>query len=493
MTIASPAAASLRHADRFFIGGQWVQPSSDAEINVIDSTTEEVFLTVAEARADDISRAVGAARTAFDQGPWASLSHAERAGYLRAIAAGLRERAADLSQVWPREAGALYSIATGAAEGAAQTWEYYAGLADTYPFEEPATPSIGDFGLLVREPVGVVGAIIPWNGPLGLISNKIAPALLAGCTVILKSSPEAPAEGYVVAEVAEAVGLPPGVLNVVTADREVSELLVRDPGVDKITFTGSTAAGRRIASLCGERIARCTLELGGKSAAVVLDDIDLQEAASAISGAECFLSGQVCSSLTRIIVTRSRHDDFVETLAGTFSKVKVGDPFDPQTQMGPLAMSRQRDRVESYIAKGIEEGATLATGGGRPKDLERGYYVEPTVFGDVDNNSTIAREEIFGPVLSVIPADNEDHAVALANDTIYGLNASVFTNDVDRARAVAGQLRSGTVGHNAFRTDFGVAFGGFKQSGIGREGGVEGLLPFLETKTVILNGEPSGT
>ena len=190
---------------------------------------------------------------------------------------------------------------------------------------------------------------------------------------------------------------------------------------------------------------------------------------------------------------RDRHDEFVETLAGTFSKVKVGDPFDPQTQMGPLAMSRQRDRVEGYIAKGIDEGATLATGGGRPKDLERGYYVEPTVFGNVDNHSTIAQEEIFGPVLSVIPADNEDHAVALANDTIYGLNASVFTNDVDRARAVAGQLRSGTVGHNAFRTDFGVAFGGFKQSGIGREGGVEGLLPFLETKTVILNGEPSGT
>ncbi len=199
----------------------------------------------------------------------------------------------------------------------------------------------------------------------------------------------------------------------------------------------------------------------------------------------------MCSSLTRLIVSRSRHDEFVEALAGTFSQVKVGDPFDAQTQMGPLAMSRRRDRVEGYIAKGVDEGATLVTGGGRPKDLARGYYIEPTVFANVDNHSTIAQEEIFGPVLSVIPADNEDHAIALANDTIYGLNASVFTNDVDRARQVAGQLRSGTVGHNAFRTDFGVAFGGFKQSGIGREGGVEGLLPFLETKTVILNGEPT--
>ena len=279
----------------------------------------------------------------------------------------------------------------------------------------------------------------------------------------------------------------------VTADREVSELLVRDPRVDKITFTGSTAAGRRIASICGERIARCTLELGGKSAAVILDDMDLEAAARALASAECFLSGQVCSSLTRIVVTRHRHDAMVEALAGTFSQVRVGDPFDDQTQMGPLAMpvgSVTGSRATSPRA--IAEGAKLATGGGRPKDLDRGYYVEPTVFGNVDNSSTIAQEEIFGPVLSVIPADDEDDAVAIANDTIYGLNASVFTNDVDRARRVAGQLRSGTVGHNAFRTDFGIAFGGFKQSGIGREGGTEGLLPFLETKTVILDGRPEG-
>jgi acyl-CoA reductase-like NAD-dependent aldehyde dehydrogenase len=408
------------------------------------------------------------------------------------LAAGLKQRGDDVGQIWPRESGVLHSIARNSAGGAAATFEFYAGLADTFPFEEPAQPTVGKFGLIVREPVGVVGAIIPWNGPLGLISNKIAPALLAGCTVILKSSPEAPGEGYLVAEAAEAIGLPPGVLNVVTADREVSELLVRDPHVDKITFTGSTAAGRRIASLCGERIARCTLELGGKSAAVILDDMDVATAASTISTAECLLSGQVCSSLTRIVVTRDRHDELVEALAGTFSQVRVGDPFDNQTQMGPLAMRRQRERVEGYIAKGIAEGATLATGGGRPKDLERGWYVEPTVFGNVDNSSTIAQEEIFGPVLSVIPADNEKHAIAIANDTIYGLNASVFTNDVDRAREVAGQLRSGTVGHNAFRTDFGISFGGFKQSGIGREGGREGLLPFLETKTVILDGKPAG-
>ncbi len=267
--------------------------------------------------------------------------------------------------------------------------------------------------------------------------------------------------------------------------------MVRDPRVDKITFTGSTAAGRRIASICGERIARCTLELGGKSAAVILDDMDLAEAAATLARAECMLAGQVCSSLTRIVVSRPRHDQLVDALAGTFSAVRVGDPFDPATQMGPLVSGRQRDRVEGYIAKGKEQGATLVTGGGRPKGLDRGYYVEPTVFANVDNSSVIAQEEIFGPVLSVIPADDEDDAVAIANDTIYGLNASVFTHDVDRARAVARRLRTGTVGHNAFRTDFGIAFGGFKQSGIGREGGVEGLLPFLETKTVVLEGVPA--
>jgi aldehyde dehydrogenase (NAD+) len=493
MTLASEAGAGLRHADRFFIGGQWVAPASDSRIEVIDSATEEVFLNVAEAQADDIAWAVTAARKAFDQGPWPRLTHAERAEYLRAIGAALRERTAELGHLWSRESGVLYRISQGTGAEEADTFNYYAGFAASYPFEE-AVPLTADpgFGLVVREPVGVVGAIIPWNAALTVLSYKIAPALLAGCTVVLKSSPEAPGEAYVVAEAAEAAGLPPGVLNVVTADREVSELLVRDPRVDMITFTGSTAAGRRIASICGERIARCTLELGGKSAAVILDDMDLDVAAQTLASAECFLSGQVCSSLTRIVVPRSRHDARVEALAAHFSQVRVGDPFDEQTEMGPLVASRQRDRVESYIAQGIAAGATLATGGGRPAHLGRGYYVEPTVFGHVDNSAAIAQEEIFGPVLSVIPAADEEDAVAIANDTIYGLNAAVFTPDVERARKVARQLRSGSVGHNGSRFDITLAGGGFKQSGIGREGGPEGLLPFLETKTVILDSPPGG-
>jgi aldehyde dehydrogenase (NAD+) len=480
----------IAHGDRFFIGGEWVTPSSDASIDVIDSTNEEVWYSVAAAQAADMTRAVAAARQAFDEGPWPRMPHGERAEFLRALGAGLMEHSDTLAQLWPRETGTLHSTAQYAGRIGAKALEMYAGFADSYPWEEEAAPSTGGkFGLLVREPVGVVGAIVPWNAPVALISHKIGPALLSGCTVVLKSSPEAPGEGNIFAEVAEKIGLPPGVFNVVTADREVSELLVTNSDVDKITFTGSTAAGRRIASLCGERIARCTLELGGKSAAVILDDMDIEQAAKTIARAECAMSGQVCSSLTRIIVSEHRHDDMLAALAESFGAVRVGDPFDEQSQIGPVVSERQRDRIEGFVQKGIEEGAKLVTGGTRP-DM-RGYYIEPTVFGNVANNSTIGQEEIFGPVLSVIPAANEADAVRVANDSIYGLNASVFTHDADRARAVASQLRSGTVGHNNFRTDFGMAFGGFKQSGIGREGGKEGLLPFLETKTVILEERPA--
>src|ERR1700760_1599620 len=488
----SQATAPILHSDRFYIGGQWVTPSSDAKINVIDSDTEQVYFSVPEAQAADIDRAVTAAKDAFDNGPWQWLSHAQRADYLRALGAELKKRSDDIGQIWPRESGVLAAVARFGGAGAERTFNGFADLAAPSPFEDPPKPSVGEFGLLVREPVGVVGAIIPWNGPIGLISNKVAPALLAGCTVVLKNSPEAPGEGYLIAEPAEAIGLPPGVLNVVCADREVSELLVRDPRVDKITFTGSTVAGRRIASICGERIARVTLELGGKSAAVILNDADIEATARTLSAAECRLSGQVCSSLPRIVAPRPRHDELLEALAATFSQVRVGDPFAADTQMGPLAAERQRDRVEGYIAKGLEGGAILATGGGRPKDLDKGWYVEPTVFGNVDNHSVIAQEEIFGPVLSVIPAADEDDAVRIANDTLYGLHASVFTNDVNRARQVGGRIRSGTVGHNAMRTDFGVSFGGFKQSGIGREGIHEGLPHFLETKFMVLEGRPEG-
>jgi acyl-CoA reductase-like NAD-dependent aldehyde dehydrogenase len=373
----------------------------------------------------------------------------------------------------------------------AAVWDEYAALADSFDFVERRKPTVGGLGLLVHEPVGVVGAIIPWNSPLAIIAHKVAPALLAGCTVVLKMSPEAPGAGYVMAEIAEAIGLPEGVLNVVTADRAVSEQLVTDPRVDKVAFTGSTATGRRIASLCGERIARYTLELGGKSPMLILDDYDLATAADAVSATIRRMSGQVCSTLSRVVVGRDRHDEFVGLLAESLSRINVGDPFDGATEMGPLAMGRQLDRVKDFIESGVNEGATLVTGGGRPAGLDRGYFIEPTLFGGVESGMRIAREEIFGPVLSVLAADGEDDAVRIANDSIYGLNASVFTNEPDRAYEVARRLRSGTVGHNAQRADYSIAFGGFKQSGVGREGGREGLITYLESKTVILDAEPS--
>lgn len=483
---------TIQRPESFFIGGDWVSPSSDARIDVFVPSTEELFVSVAEAQEADMNRAVAAARTAFDKGPWRKLTHSERGHYVRALGNAIRERAADVVRAWTSEMGVTHRAGHGALAIALDAYEQYSDLAETFPFEErhPAKWG-GSVGLLVREPVGVVGAIIPWNAPPILIAYKIAPALVAGCTVILKASPEAPASAYLVAEIAEAIGLPKGVLNVVTADRAVSELLVRHPDVDKITFTGSSAAGKTIASICGERIARCTLELGGKSAAVVLDDYDVDAVADAIAASAPGLTGQVCSSITRIVVGRDRHDAMVDALSDRFRQIRVGDPFSESIDMGPLAMRRQRDRVEHYIEAGIAEGATLATGGKRPRDLNCGFFIEPTVFGNVDNGSTIAREEIFGPVISIIPADSEAQAVDIANDTPFGLNASVFTNDPDRAYDVMRELRSGTVGHNAARGDFSIAFGGFKQSGIGREGGVEGLLPFLESKTIIMDAEPS--
>jgi aldehyde dehydrogenase (NAD+) len=491
-TTAKLGSDLIRSPDRFFIGGAWVAPSSNSRIKVMTASTEEVFVSVAEAQAADIDRAVAAARKAFDEGPWPRMSHAERAGFLNAIADQMSKRSSDLANMWTSEVGVIQALAQAAIPGTPNTYRAYAELVKSFPFEERHEPKAGgNVGRLVREPVGVVAAIVPWNGPLDLIAVKVAPALLAGCTVIVKASPEAPGAAYVMAEIMEQVGLPPGVFNILTADREVSELLVRHLGVDKVTFTGSSAAGRKIASICGERIARVTLELGGKSAAIVLDDYDLAAAAKTLADATRIMTGQVCSALTRIVVSRRRHDQLVEALASAFSAIKVGDPFDLTTEMGPLAMDRQRTRVEGYIQKGKAEGARIATGGGRPRHLDRGYFIEPTVFGNVNNNMTIAREEIFGPVVSVIPADSEEQAVAIANDSVFGLNASVFTNDANRAYGIARQLRSGTVGHNAFRCDFSIAFGGFKQSGLGREGGTEGLLPFLEVKTIILDAEPT--
>jgi len=486
------AAAPLKHPEKLYIDGQWVSASTGRLISVISPDTEELYIRVAEGGKKDIELAISAARTAFDSGPWPRLSHAVRGDFLRAMAEKLKERVADMAEIWPHEMGVTHAVSQAFMARIPGIYNFYAGLGDTFAFEEvrPTSSGIGS-GLLVREPVGVVGAIIPWNAPAMILAYKLAPALIAGCTVVIKSSPEAPAMALIVAEVAESVGIPRGVINVVTADREASDALVQSPDVDKITFTGSTAVGKHIGSVLGARVGRYTLELGGKSAAIVLDDYDIEAAATALSTASCQMTTQVCASLTRIIVSKHRHAALLEALAANYAAVKIGSPFEPSTQMGPVASARQRDRIESYIAKGVENGFTLATGGKRPRHIERGFFLEPTVFGNVDNRSALAQEEIFGPVLAVIPADDEEHAIRIANDSVYGLSGAVFTNDVDRAYAVARQVRTGTVAHNAFRNDFSIAFGGFKQSGVGREGGIEGLMPYLETKTILLDRLPS--
>lgn len=493
MSVTTTRKSHIQKPLAFFIDGEWQAPSSSSTIDVIDSNSEERFVTVAEAQAPDIDRAVSAARQAFDHGPWPRMSPEERADYLNKIADAWLTRGDAVADTWTMESGVLRSMSAHSAKGLAEVFRFYADLAATFEWQESHPAPQGQSAMLVREAVGVVAAIIPWNAPHSLMAYKVAPALLAGCTIIIKASPEAPGAPYLFAEICEEIGLPKGVINVLTADREVSELLVRSPGVDKVSFTGSTAAGRKIASICGERVARLTLELGGKSPAVILDDYDLGMAADLFAKSTPIMTGQVCASLTRVIVSEKRHDELVDALAAAFGKIVVGDPFDPASQMGPLAIARQRDRVESLIRQGQQEGARLAAGGGRPKHLDCGYYIEPTVFGNVDNNSTIAREEIFGPVISVIPAKSEEHAIELANDSIYGLNSSVFTNDVERAYAVGRRLRAGTVGHNGFKVNFNIAFGGFKQSGIGREGGAEGLNPYLESKTMIFEGTPTAT
>jgi acyl-CoA reductase-like NAD-dependent aldehyde dehydrogenase len=493
MSVLTQPKIDLKHPDKLFIGGEWVGPSSTSMIDVINPATEEVSMRVVAAQPADMERAIVAAREAFDKGPWPRMSPAERAGYLRKFADALRAQPERLGAIQSYEMGILFSLAKYGPDWAAARFDYYAGLADEFTWIEHHKPvDGGEFGLLVREPVGVVGSIIPWNGPLTITAFKVAPALLAGCTIILKAAPEAPGEAYVLAEIAEEIGLPPGVLNVVTADREVSELLVQDSRVDKIAFTGSTAAGRRIGSIVGGRVGRLTLELGGKSAAIILDDFDLEEAANTIAMAATRLTGQACSCLSRIIVPRKRHDDMVEALAAVFNKVRVGNPFDAEVDMGPVVSQRQRDRILQFMAMAKQEGAQLVCGGGRPAHLDKGWFVEPTVYGNVDNASTIAREEVFGPVLSVIAVDDDSQAVDVANDSIYGLNSSVFSNDIERVYQMGRRLQSGTVGHNAFRGgDFTMAFGGFKQSGVGREGGVEGLLPYLETKTMLLDALPA--
>jgi betaine-aldehyde dehydrogenase len=472
--------------DKLFIGGEWVEPASDRVIEVRSPATLELVGTVPEAVEADVDAAVEAARRAFDTGPWPHTSPEERGKVLARLAELVTARLDDLSSIITAEMGApTTTVQMMMYTPSAEVLSVYSKLAGDFPWEQTRQGSWGQTRVR-HEPVGVVAAIIPWNVPLFMVVNKLAPALLAGCTVVLKPAPETPIDALLMAELVTDAGLPEGVLSVVPAQREVSEYLVTHPGVDKVTFTGSTVAGRRVGALAVERLKRVSLELGGKSAAIILDDVDLPSSIGMLAFAGLMNSGQACVAQSRVLAPRSRYDEVVDALVDAARAMPVGDPLDPATQLGPLVSERQRDRVEGYIAKGKAEGARLVLGGGRPAGHDTGWFVEPTVFADVDNKMTIAQEEIFGPVLSVIPYDTEDEAVRIANDSDYGLAGSVWTSDVEHGLEVARQVRTGTYGINWYAFDMGSPFGGFKSSGLGREAGPEGLAAFCELKSILM-------
>jgi len=481
---------NLASPDKLFIGGGWLSSAGDGGVDIISPASEESVGRVAMATREDMDRAVAAARHAFDHGPWPRLSGAERAAYLRRIAAEMDKRADDFARAWSLQVGMPYSQSSQTAPYMSGYFSYYAGLAEQ-GFEEVRTPMMGGHAIVVREAVGVVVAIVPWNAPLATLALKVAPALAAGCAVIAKPSPETPLEALILAECIAAAGVPEGVFSVLTADREVSDYLIRKPEVDKVSFTGSTAAGLHIASVCGGRMARITTELGGKSAAIVLDDADIGTVVAGIMPNLVGLCGQQCAAFSRILVPSALKDAVTGALAAAMQSVTVGDPFDQATQMGPLVTRNQHGRVLGYIEKGKAEGARIVTGGNRPSHLPKGWFVEPTLFADASNGMTIAREEIFGPVGTVIAYDSEEEAIAIANDSIYGLSGGVFTQDPDRAYAIARRIRTGNFGHNGRVIDYTIPYGGFKQSGVGREGGVEGLHGFTEVKAVFMAELPS--
>ncbi len=470
----------MKRYDNLFINGKWVPSRGGEFMEVINASSEEVMGRIPAASAEDVDAAVRAARAAF-QG-WAATSVATRAEFLRKILQGLTERVDEIGQTITGEVGMPLKLSRRIQAGLpASVMESYATLATEYPFEE----EIGN-SLVIREPVGVVGCITPWNYPLHQVIVKIAPALAAGCTVILKPSELAPLSAFMLAEIVEKAGLPPGVFNLVSGVGEVvGEALAAHPEVDKISFTGSTRAGKRVAEVAAKTVKRVSLELGGKSASIILDDADLPAAVKGTVNA-CFLnSGQTCNALTRMLVPESLYAEAAALAVETARGFTVGDPFEGQAKLGPLISEAQRERVRGYIRKGMEEGAEVLIGGPEsPEGLDRGYYVRPTIFGRVDPTSTIAREEIFGPVLSIFTYRDEEDAVRIANDTLYGLAGAVWGGDRERARGVARRIRAGQVDVNGGRFNLLAPFGGFKQSGYGREFGRFGLEEFLEVKSL---------
>lgn len=474
------------HYDSLFIGGRWTAPATAERIQVISPATVEPVGSVPAVSRADVDAAVAAARHAFDHGPWPATPPKERAEVLTRAARLIEQRSADLLAALTAEVGAPQMIAMTLNQlPAVAALDAYAALAESFPWQETR---VGGFGTtrVTREPRGVVAAVTAWNVPLFLAVNKLAPALLAGCTVVLKPAPLTPITANLVADIFTEAGVPEGVLSVLPAEPDAAEYLVSHPGVDKVTFTGSTAVGRKIGAIATGQLKSVSLELGGKSAAILLPDMDVAAGIPVLAFSGLMNSGQGCVAQTRILAPRSRYDEILDALVEHVKTMKVGDPNDPSVQLGPLISEGQRDRVEGYIAKGKAEGARLVLGGGRPEGLDRGWFVEPTIFADVDNKSTIAQEEIFGPVLSVIPYETEDEAVAIANDSVYGLAGSVWTTDIEHGAEIAARVRTGTYAINWYAFDPTSPFGGYKASGLGRENGPEGLDSFCEQKSLLM-------
>jgi acyl-CoA reductase-like NAD-dependent aldehyde dehydrogenase len=477
-----------RSYNEVFIGGQWRKPANPQQLAVISPHSEEPVGHVQVAGPEDVEAAVAAARHAFDHGPWPRLSHAERMAKVEQLAGIYAGHADEMADLITDEMGSPRSFSRmGQGAAAAALMHLSLAAAREFPWEERRQGVLGEVHLR-RAPVGVVGAIVPWNVPQFLIMPKLIPALIAGCTVIIKPAPETPLDALWLAEMIEQIGLPDGVVSVLPGGPEIGEALVRHPGVDKIAFTGSSAVGRRIAALCGEQLKRVSLELGGKSAAIILDDADIDKTVAGLKSAGLMNNGQACVAQTRILVSERKHDEVVDALAGMMSALKVGDPADESTDIGPLVAQRQQRRVQDYIKSGRSEGARVVLGGERSPS-ERGWYVQPTLFADATNDMRIAREEIFGPVLTVLRYRDEDDAIRIANETDYGLAGSVWTADIEHGLQVAAAVRTGTYGINMYTLDIGAPFGGFKQSGIGREFGPEGLHEYVELQTLIAKGQ----
>ncbi|AEM85975.1 aldehyde dehydrogenase [Streptomyces violaceusniger] len=477
------------HYNDFYIGGEWVAPKTEHRIQVHAAGAEELVGSVPEAHPADVDAAVAAARAAFDDpAGWRHWTPKARAEALGRFAAALQDHGPEIARRVSLQNGMPISL-SGVLESSAPPLllRYYAALAAGAESDDHRAGMLGGQAIVVAEPVGVVAAVVPWNVPQGVTFMKIAPALAAGCSVVLKPSPETVLDAFHMAEAAVAASLPAGLINVVPGGPETGRHLVGHPGVDKVSFTGSTAVGRTVAETCGRLLRPVSVELGGKSAAVVLEDADLTGMMDRFFQATLVNNGQICWLGTRILAPRARYADVVDAVTEMARTLVVGDPLEPATQLGPLVSARQRDRVESYIAKGISDGARLTTGGGRPSWADRGWYVDATVFADVDNKSAIAQEEIFGPVLSIIPYADEDEAVAIANDSDYGLGGSVWTSDAERGLALARRVRTGSIGVNGYANDPVAPLGGRKASGLGYELGPEGLAAYQVLKSIYVD------